>query len=186
MMNKKVIVITGASGTGKTTISRYLKEKYNIPQVLTHTTRLPRDGEANCVDYYFETDETFEHNHYLERVEYSGHKYGSSEEGLQKSWDVADIVSIVVDTKGAIAYQEKYGDSAIIIFMKADLDAVAERLKLRGDEKARLEQRIKSQENQRDREVPKEFQRNYYEIVNKDIKKTKECVDRVIEEIKVK
>lgn len=183
-MNKKIIVVTGASGTGKTTISRYLKEKYNIPQVVTHTTRLPRSGEKNGVDYYFETNDSFEKNHFLERVEYSGNKYGSSEEGLQKAWQHADIASIVLDSKGAIAYREKYGDDAIIIFMKVDPEEVADRLKKRGDESQRLAKRLLSEENRRDFQIPKELYRNHYEIINKDIKKTQESVDKIINSIK--
>ncbi|AKP67593.1 guanylate kinase [Companilactobacillus ginsenosidimutans] len=183
-MDKKVIVITGASGTGKTTISRYLEDTYNIPHVITHTTRLPRDGEVNGVDYYFETPESFEKNHYLERVEYSGNKYGSSVEGLEETWKKSDIASIVVDTKGAIAYQKKFGDAAIILFLKADPEEVADRLAKRGDEKARLLKRMASEENRRDFEIPKELYGNYYEIVNKDIKKTKDYVNQVIKSVK--
>lgn len=107
-MKNKVIVITGASGTGKTTISRYLEDKYRIPHVITHTTRAPRTGEKNGVDYYFETKESFDKNHFLEQVEYSGNKYGSSVEGLEQAWQKSPLVSIVVDSKGAIAYQKRY------------------------------------------------------------------------------
>ncbi|WP_125772456.1 guanylate kinase [Companilactobacillus furfuricola] len=183
-MNKKIIVITGASGTGKTTISRYLEEKYQIPHVITHTSRAPRTGEKNGVDYYFETNDSFENNHYLERVEYSGNKYGSSEEGLQKAWQKADIASIVLDSKGAIAYRKKYGQDCIVIFMKADPDIVADRLRNRGDEEHRVAQRLVSEENRRDFEIPKELHRNHYEIINKDIRITKDRVDEIIKSIK--
>lgn len=183
-MNKKVIVITGASGTGKTTISRYLEEKYQIPHVVTHTTRLPRAGEVDGVDYYFETNDSFDQNHFLEQVEYSGNRYGSSEEGLAKAWQKSDLVSIVLDTKGAIAYHQRYGKRAVILFMKVDKDAIADRLRLRGDEFRRLQQRLTSEENVRDYQIPKELIENHYEIVNKDIKKTKECVDQIIQNLK--
>lgn len=183
-MNKKVIVITGASGTGKTTISRYLEENYNIPHIVTHTTRAPRAGEINGVDYYFESNESFEKKHFLERVEYSGNKYGSSEEGLQEAWKKCNLASIVLDTKGAIAYQKRYGEAAIIIFMKADKEVVADRLKKRGDGHDRLTKRLASEENLRDFEIPKELYGNYYEIINKDIKKTKDCIDAVVNQVK--
>lgn len=49
----KLIVITGATGTGKTTVSAYLRDNYRIHRVMTHTTRPPRTGEQNGVDYYF-------------------------------------------------------------------------------------------------------------------------------------
>lgn len=182
-MKNKVIVITGASGTGKTTISRYLEDKYRIPHVITHTTRAPRTGEKNGVDYYFETKESFDKNHFLEQVEYSGNKYGSSVEGLEQAWQKSPLVSIVVDSKGAIAYQKRYPEQTIILFMKADLETVTDRLKKRGDEFERLKQRIASEENRRDFEIPKELYGNYYEIINKDIKNTKDSVDEIVQKI---
>ncbi|WP_334330336.1 guanylate kinase [Companilactobacillus sp. HBUAS59699] len=179
-MDKKIIVITGASGTGKTTISQYLKKKYHIPPVLTHTTRAPRAGEVDGVDYHFETDETFAKNHYLEQVEYSGFHYGSSEESLNQTWKKVDIASIVVDTAGAISYKKKYGDAAVVIFLEVDLETVAQRLHDRGDASERLIKRINSEEFKRDLKIPDELKGKSYEIINKDIDLTKKRVDEVI------
>jgi guanylate kinase len=59
----KLIVITGATGTGKTTVSGYLRDNYRIHRVMTHTTRPARTGEKNGVDYYFETPASFATKH---------------------------------------------------------------------------------------------------------------------------
>ncbi|KRK81107.1 guanylate kinase [Companilactobacillus nodensis] len=185
-MDKKIIVITGASGTGKTTISQYLKQKYNIPPVLTHTTRAPRAGEVDGVDYHFETDETFSKNHYLEQVEYSGFHYGSSEESLEQTWKTVDVASIVVDTAGAISYKKKYGDTAVVIFLEVDVETVAHRLHGRGDDPERLTRRINSEEFKRDLRIPDELRGKSYEIVNKDIKITEKKVDKVVNNLKSK
>lgn len=67
--------------------------------------------------------------------------------------------------------------------MKADLETVTDRLKKRGDEFERLKQRIASEENRRDLEIPKELYGNYYEIINKDIKNTKDSVDEIVQKI---
>ena len=184
-MDKKIIVITGASGTGKTTISKYLKNTYRIPSVITHTTRLPRDGEKNGIDYYFETEDSFFKNHYLENVEYSGHWYGSSEESLNKTWEKYNTASIVVDTQGAISYKERYGENAIVIFLEVDYDTVAKRLKLRGDDHKRLISRINSDEFLRDLRIPKELEGKSYKIINNDIEITKKRVDQIIKSEKV-
>ena len=179
-MDKKIIVITGASGTGKTTISKYLRATYHIPSVITHTTRLPRAGEKDGVDYYFETKDSFLKNHYLERVEYSGNWYGSSEESLNKTWEKYDTASIVVDTKGAVSYKEKYGKQAVVIFLEVDLETVTQRLADRGDDKSRLQARISSEEFHRDLNIPKELQGKCYKIINNSIEETKESVNKIL------
>ena len=184
-MDKKIIVITGASGTGKTTISKYLQDTYHIPSVITHTTRLPRAGEKDGVDYYFETKDSFLKNHYLERVEYSGNWYGSSEESLKKTWEKYDAASIVVDTKGAVSYKEKYGKPAVVIFLEVDLDTVTQRLADRGDDKDRLQARISSDEFHRDLQIPAELRDNCYKIINNDIEITKKNVENVLKTEKI-
>ena len=185
-MDKKIIVITGASGTGKTTISKYLKDTYHIPSVITHTTRLPRTGEKDGIDYYFETKDSFLKNHYLEKVEYSGNWYGSSEESLNRTWEKYDAASIVVDTAGAISYKEKYGKRAVVIFLEVDLDTVTKRLTDRGDEKKRLNARIQSDEFLRDLKIPKELVGKCYKITNNDIKTTKESVNKILKNENIK
>ena len=64
-MNRKVFVLTGNTGTGKTTVANYLNEFYEMPKVITHTTRPPREGEIDQVDYYFESEQSFKENHYF-------------------------------------------------------------------------------------------------------------------------
>ncbi|PMD73155.1 guanylate kinase [Companilactobacillus nuruki] len=184
-MNKKIIVITGASGTGKTTISKYLQNTYHIPSVITHTTRLPRAGEKDGVDYYFETKESFLKNHYLEKVEYSGNWYGSSEESLNKTWKEYDSASIVVDTKGAVSYKKKYGEKAVVIFLEVDLDTVTRRLTKRGDEISRLKARINSEEFHRDLQMPMELEGKCYKIINNNIEITKENVNKILKKEKI-
>lgn len=83
---KKIILIAGPSGAGKTTISDYLYEKYDIPRVLTHTTRPMRVGEKQNVSYHFETDDSFKQLHFFEHVKYGSYQYGSSREALNLAW----------------------------------------------------------------------------------------------------
>ena len=55
---QRIIIIAGPSGVGKTTVSKYLTEKYHIPRVVTHTTRPIRKGEIPGKSYYFENDKS--------------------------------------------------------------------------------------------------------------------------------
>lgn len=84
MMNKHVFIICGAAGSGKTTVANYLREHFGMHRVITHTTRAPRPGEQDGVDYHFEDDAAMARLHLLEQVTYDGARYGSSYEGLQE------------------------------------------------------------------------------------------------------
>ncbi|GMA70129.1 guanylate kinase [Leuconostoc litchii] len=184
MKNNKVFVITGATGVGKTTIARYLQDTYRMPRVLTHTTRVPREREENGVAYYFETDSSFEENHYLERVQYAGHKYGSSYEALERAWKKNAYVTIVLDTAGAITYARELGDQAVIVFVTVTHpDMLIDRVQVRGDDPLIVKQRIDSPEFLRDVTLPRELKNVAYELANDDWAKTKVHLDLLVSDI---
>lgn len=183
-MTNKLIVITGATGTGKTTVSDYLKEKYKIVPVITHTTRPPRFNEKNGEDYYFENDQSFEDNHYLERVKYSNYQYGSSYEGLRKAWKVNPIASIVLDTQGAITYAQKLSDEVDIWFLQvSDERVLRERLIHRGDKIEAIDRRMQSPEYRRDLVVPDELIQTAHVIPSETWLETKQQVDFLVEKL---
>lgn len=153
----KVFVITGAAGTGKTTVANYLRKKYDMAKVITHTTRLPRANEKDGVDYYFETRSSMQKRHLLEQVEYDHHLYGSSIEGLENGWRHHQFDVIVLDTKGALTYRAKLGDHP---------DAI--------------ESRINSCEYQRDLSLPQELKGQAIELVNDDWAMTQQKLDQLL------
>ncbi len=180
-MENRVFVITGAAGSGKTTVRNYLHDHFNMTKVITHTTRPPRSNERNGVDYYFETRQSFAKNHYLESVEYAGNLYGSSYEGLQNAWKQTPFACIVLDTAGAITYQQKLGTKAVIIFLKVgDTQELQERMMVRGDDTAMVAKRVKSPEYHRDLEMPAALKGKAFEIVNQNLAATKKRVDRIV------
>lgn len=182
---KHVIVITGATGTGKTTVSTYLKTKYQIPRIITHTTRPMRPGEKDGVDYYFETDASFAKNHYLESVNYAGYQYGSSYEGLQRAFEKSDLVSIVLDTKGAETYVRDLKEQAFILFLTVGKSVVLhERLKDRGDQLEMIQSRIKSKEYSRDLTLPEDLKGIATVLQNDDWTKTQERLATIVTKLK--
>lgn len=175
---KHVVVITGAPGTGKTTVRNYLTEKYGMGKVLTHTTRMKRVGEQDGVDYYFETDETFFRNHFLEHVDYDDKKYGSSLEGLQRAWEDNDWAVIVLDTKGAISYLQKMPAETLVLYLEtSDQKKQAQRLAERGDRAELIKKRLASQEAKRDLELPQELHAHAQLLLNDDWEQTKHYLD---------
>lgn len=152
---QRVFVITGAAGTGKTSVAKWLQKKYGMVKVITHTTRQPRKGERNGVDYYFETPASMDKLHLLEKVQYDGHTYGSSKEALQAVWQQGKDAVIVLDTAGAITYQRCLGQKAQIIFLTVSHQrTLSRRLAGRGDLAQAIHSRLHSREYQRDLELP--------------------------------
>lgn len=181
---KKLFILTGASGVGKTTVSRYLLQKHHIPAIITHTTRPQRLGEVDGVDYYFETPTSFAQNNYLEQVQYAGYLYGSSVEGLNKSWAKNDWVSIVLDTAGAITYKQHYPKETVIIFLTMDIKELYQRLQLRSDDQQALKQRLNSPEFQRDLHLPPALKNQAYVINNDNWLQTQKQLDQLIQRLK--
>lgn len=164
---KHVLVITGAAGSGKTTVSEYLNKNYSIPRVITHTTRKPRRGETDGIDYYFETPQTMNQLHLLEQVEYDHHRYGSSYEALERAWQFCDLATIVLDTQGAQTYAQKLGEQAVIIFLTVSQKrSLVKRLAKRGDLSTAVKQRVASAEYRRDLTLPAQLEDVAHVLVN--------------------
>lgn len=182
-MNRKVFVLTGNTGTGKTTVANYLNEFYEMPKVITHTTRPPREGEIDQIDYYFETEQSFENNHYLESVAYANYRYGSSYEGLERAWEKSPLISIVLDTAGAKTYSEKLRDAAVVIFLTVTkTDELLGRLSKRGDNLEETRRRMASEEYKRDVQLPEPLQGIAHVVVNDDWLSTKEKIDNIVKQ----
>ena len=152
-----------------------------MPRVLTHTT--PRGSEEDSIAYYFETDNSFEKNHYLERVQYAGYKYGSSYEALERAWGKS-ICNNCLGHCGAITYSQELGEQAAIIFVTVTHpDMLIDRVQVRGDDPLVVEQRIASPEFLRDVTLPKELKNVPYELANDDWAKTKVRLDLLVNDI---
>lgn len=76
-----MIILIGASASGKTTIAKYLTTNLGFKKFVTSTTRLPRKGEINSIDYNFLTIDTFnkkkENNEFIETTFYNENYYGT-------------------------------------------------------------------------------------------------------------
>ncbi|KLI76822.1 MULTISPECIES: guanylate kinase [Lacticaseibacillus] len=183
----KLIVITGATGTGKTTVSAYLRDNYRIHRVMTHTTRPARKGEKNGVDYYFETPASFATKHFIEKVTYAGYEYGSSHESLEKNWAKHPFLSIVLDTKGAITYVQELPKEVVVLFLTIDDPTVLkDRLLGRGDDPAMVAARLKSPEYKRDLTLPAELKPFATVIKNDSWDEAREQVDRFMKDLALK
>ncbi|KRM20785.1 MAG: AAA family ATPase [Lactobacillus kefiranofaciens] len=179
---KKIILIAGPSGTGKTTISDYLTEKYNIPRVLTHTTRPMRLGEKQNVSYHFETDETFSKLHFFEHIRYGSYQYGSSREALNLAWKKSNLVSLIVDIKGVYTYVKQLGDKVYFLYVTTSTkDELRERLLKRGDDPAKIQERLSGSELNL---LPADLKNYAHVLVNDDLTQTKKALDALVAKLR--
>ena len=132
---KKVIILAAPSGAGKTTITKYLLDKFpRLAFSISATTRAPRGAEQDGVEYHFLSLAKFEgliyQNEFLEYEQvYEGVYYGTLKSELERIWALGKVPVLDIDVKGAIRVQEQLGAKSISIFiMPPSVDALRERL----------------------------------------------------------
>lgn len=140
-MDRRIIVIVGASGSGKTTIANLLQEG-GIPRLITTTTRPIREGEVDGVDYHFATDEEVATKAFVEMTSYAGYTYGLTIQAVQDGYEKSDTVSVIVDKNGAKAIKRLYPDEAIIVYLSVGEETIIERMTVRGDSEEAIFDRV--------------------------------------------
>lgn len=139
----KILIITAPSGAGKTSITRYLMQRF--PQLafsVSAATRQPRGNEKNGLDYHFMSVEDFQqkiqNNEFVEwEMVYEGKYYGTLKSELQMIWSLDKIPVLDIDVKGAIHVQQQYPDTTLSIFIEPpSVEELKKRLLSRGTETA--------------------------------------------------
>lgn len=149
-MKGKIIIITAPSGSGKTSIARYLLSKYPVLAFsVSAATRAPRDNEKNGVDYYFMSVEEFQNKiHSKEFMEwemvYEDKYYGTLKSEMERLWSLGKVAILDIDVKGAIHVQKQYPENSLSIFIQPpSVDELKKRLQGRGlDDEKNIETRV--------------------------------------------
>lgn len=138
----KIIVIAAPSGCGKSTIINGIMEPgdLNLGFAVSATTRPPRPGEADGVNYYFMTEEAFRdaiaENQFVEYEEvYPGRFYGTLRSEVDRITSEGHNIILDIDVNGALGVKQLYGNDAITIFIEPpSLEELRNRLESRGTE----------------------------------------------------
>ncbi|MDI9503935.1 MAG: guanylate kinase [Erysipelotrichaceae bacterium] len=154
MKTKKglIIVLSGPSGVGKGTVRKKLMENEDLKLVfsISMTTRLPRQGEKDGVDYFFVTEEVFDqnlkNNNFLEHATFVNNRYGTPKDYVEKLLDKGYNVFIEIDVQGALQVKENVkGDNLVLVFLiPPSIEELENRIRSRGtEEEATIQKRLK-------------------------------------------
>jgi guanylate kinase len=141
MNNRKAILFSAPSGSGKTTIIREILKRFDCFEFsISATSRLARQGEQDGVDYYFLTPEEFERRveegQFLEWEEvYAGTRYGTLKSEIDRIWDNGHVIIFDVDVNGGMNIKKYFGSEALALFvMPPSIEVLEMRLRNRGTE----------------------------------------------------
>lgn len=141
MNHRKAILFSAPSGSGKTTIIREILKRFDCFEFsISATSRQPRQGERDGVDYYFLSPEVFEERvkqgQFLEWEEvYAGTRYGTLKSEIDRIWDNGHVIIFDVDVNGGMNIKRYFGPDALAIFvMPPSVEVLEQRLCSRGTE----------------------------------------------------
>ncbi len=179
--NPQLVVLSAPSGAGKTTICKKLVERNPDFRIsVSATTRPPRPGEVDGVDYYFISPEEFQQKiargEFLEYENVHGNYYGTLRETVEELLDNGFTVLFDIDVNGALKIKQQYPDAILIFIRPPSLEELKRRLRKRKTERPEeIEKRLQR--------LPEEYQKAVffdYEVVNDDLLRTLLTIEKII------
>ncbi|CAG7622855.1 guanylate kinase [Paenibacillus allorhizosphaerae] len=134
-----LIVLSGPSGVGKGTVCKALRECSNdIVYSVSATTRAPRQGEIDGVNYFFKTKEQFlqliEQDQMLEWAEYVGNYYGTPRKFVEETLASGKDIILEIEVQGALKVKQKFPEGVFIFLLPPSLPELENRIVGRGTE----------------------------------------------------
>lgn len=133
-MNKGMLVVLSApSGCGKDTVFKALKQKReDVVESVSATTRKPRPGEVDGVNYFFLTEDEFiemiDNNGLIEYAQYNNNYYGTPTKGVNQAIEDGKICFLIIEVQGAQRVMKLYPDCVSIFLLPPSLEVLKKRL----------------------------------------------------------
>lgn len=134
-----LIVLSGPSGVGKGTVCNELRARMpKLVYSVSATTRNPRLGEENGVNYFFKSREQFmemiENDQLLEYAEYVGNYYGTPRDFVEETLESGRDIILEIEVQGALKVKEKFPEGVFVFLLPPSLDELKDRIQGRGTE----------------------------------------------------
>ena len=180
-MNKKLYVISGSSGVVKGTVLKgFLEKNPEFMLSISCTTRKPRPGEIDGVNYFFLSPDEFknciENDKFLEWAEFAGNFYGTKKKYINQCLEDGKDIILEIDTQGALQVKKRMPEAVLIFICPPSYEVLENRLRGRHTED---EQTIQKRLNEAKIEL--ERAENFdYKIVNDNLDKAISELEKVI------
>lgn len=134
-----LIIISGPSGAGKGTICKsFMERNKNVALSVSATTRVPRAGEVEGVNYYFMSKEKFKekirHNDFLEYAEVYDNFYGTPKSNVEEILESGKDVILEIDIQGALKVKENTEEGVFVFILPPSMEELKQRIIKRGSE----------------------------------------------------
>lgn len=182
-----LVVVSGPSGTGKGTLLKLVRERNkNLSCSVSATTREPREGEVDGVNYFFKTISEFENmienDELVEWVEYCDNYYGTPRKYVEEVTKQGYDVVLEIEVEGALNIKNKFPDSVSIFILPPSFDELKKRIVGRGTEDYdTIEKRLKKAKMEL-----MYVDRYDYVIINSDVENAGNEINMILNSEKLK
>ena len=180
-MKGSLFVLSGPSGAGKGTLRKRMFQRVSgIRFSISCTTREPREGEREGIDYRFITTEDFlsrlGKGDFLEHADVHGHFYGTLRDDVLDVLDAGDDILLEIDVQGALQVRDKMPESVLLFVAPPSFEELEQRLRDRGTES---EERLQIRLRNARWEMEKASLYDYV-IINDDLERAANELERII------
>ena len=176
-----LVLVSGPSGTGKGTVCNLLREKHpELAYSISATTRQPRPGEVDGVNYYFYDKAKFEARieagELLEWANVYGNYYGTPKQAVLDRLEAGEDILLEIDTQGALNVMEAMPEGLYVFLLPPSLEELEKRLRGRGTE---TEESIARRLGAAKEEIGRAVKYRYV-VVNDTVEKAEETIANII------
>ena len=182
-----LLVISGPSGTGKGTVcKKLLSNRSNIKYSVSATTRKPRDGEIDGVNYFYLSEKEFldllQNDALIEWDKYCDNYYGTPKKYVEDALDQGIDVILEITVEGALEVKKKYPDCVLLFILPPSFEELRRRIVGRGTEEFDV---IEKRLNQAQKEMSAVFEYDYY-VVNDSLEEAVNNIETILDAERLK